>query len=279
MTRIRDIAMTGALALAPALPAAAGTPQIVAESGAMVPSYSAAADLVLKSPLIVDATIRSATRIQGPEAASVARDRARFYIEVDVGVLIRGNAAIAPRLGYVADVPLDFRGRPPKLRKQRVLLFARAIPGSVAQIQLTDLDGQRNWVPEVDALVRRIATEAAATSAPPAITGIGNAFHVPGTLPGEGESQIFLTTASNDSISLLVLRRPGEQPRWTVALGEIVEDAAPPPPRDTLLWYRLACGLPATLPDTSLGAEEPANAAIAREDYAFVIGALGPCRR
>ena len=113
----------------------------------------------------------------------------------------------------------------------------------------------------------------------PAITGLGNAFHVPGTLPGEGETQIFVQTATGAPISLSILRRPGEQRRWAVALGEVVDDAAAPPPRDTLLWYRLACGLPRMLPPTSVESEDPANAATAREDYAFVLQQLGACRR
>jgi hypothetical protein len=127
--------------------------------------------------------------------------------------------------------------------------------------------------------VRRIVRELVDPAAPPAVTGLGNAFHVPGTLPGEGETQIFVQTATGAPISLSILRRPGEQRRWAVALGEIVDDAAGPPPRDTLLWYRLACGLPRALPAASLTEQEPANAALAREDYAFVIEQLGPCRR
>src|SRR5690349_17678710 len=57
--------------------------QIVAESGAVVPAYPAVADLVLSAPAVVDARIRSATRIKGAEAASVAPGHARFYVEAD----------------------------------------------------------------------------------------------------------------------------------------------------------------------------------------------------
>jgi hypothetical protein len=80
--------------------------------------------------------------------------------------------------------------------------------------------------------------------AAPRITGIGRAFHVPGNLPGESETQIFLQTADSRPVSLSVLRRPGETPRWAVALSEIVDEAAVPPAPGTLLWYRLACTLP-----------------------------------
>lgn len=265
-------------AVSPALlpPAAA---QLVAESGVVLPPYAQIADRVVGAPTILDVRIRSATRIKGPEAANVAAGHQRFYVEADVLALIRADAPLPARVGYVVDVPLDARGRAPKLNKRRVLLFARPVAGQPTMIQLTTLDGQRDWSAELDALIRRIAREVVAPDAPPAITGLGNAFHVPGALPGEGETQIFVQTANGAPISLSILRRPGEQKRWAVALGEIVDDAAAAPARDTLLWYRLACGLPRALPATSLVDAEPDNAAAAREDYRFVLEQLGPCRR
>ncbi|HVF94339.1 MAG TPA: hypothetical protein VM900_08490, partial [Sphingomonas sp.] len=190
-----------------------------------------------------------------------------------------GTGGVPPRIGYVVDVPTDADGRTPKLKKQRVLLFARPVSGSPGQVQLVGTGGQFIWTAAADARVRRIAADVVAADAPPAVTGIGNAFHVPGALPGEGETQIFLTTADNRPVSLSVLRRPGEPPRWAVALSEIVDEAAAPPARDTLLWYRLACALPAALPDRSTASLEPAEAAIAREDYAYILAALGRCGR
>jgi hypothetical protein len=279
MFRPRIVSLCAAFfAASPALlpPAAA---QLVAESGVVLPPYAQIADRVVGAPAILDVRIRSATRIKGPEAANVAAGYQRFYVEADVLALIRADAPLPARVGYVVDVPLDARGRAPKLNKRRVLLFARPVAGQPTMIQLTTLDGQRDWSAELDALIRRIAREVVAPDAPPAITGLGNAFHVPGSLPGEGETQIFVQTANGAPISLSILRRPGEQKRWAVALGEIVDDAAAAPPRDTLLWYRLACGLPRALPATSLADAEPENAAAAREDYRFVLEQLGPCRR
>ena len=115
--------------------------------------------------------------------------------------------------------------------------------------------------------------------APPRLTGIGRAFHVPGSLPGESETQIFLQTAGGRPISLTVLRRPGQQPRWAVALSEIVDEAAAPPAPDTLLWYRLACTLPAALPPQSLSEASAEEAQAIRADYAVVIDGLGRCTR
>jgi hypothetical protein len=266
------------LVLSACVPAGAQPTRIQAQSALPAPSYAVTAGQVLAAPLIIDARVRSASRVKDAEAPGLTPGRARFYIEADTLALIRGGTALPARISYLADVALDSRGKAPKLKKLRVLLFARPIAGQTAQVQLTGADSQREWSAGLDALVRSIARETLAADAPPAITGIGNAFHVPGSLPGEGETQIFLTTATGQPISLQILRRPGAQPRWSVSIGDIVDESAGAPPKDTLLWYRLACGLPAQMPASSLDQEEPDNARIAREDYATVRRELGPCR-
>ncbi|WBH16821.1 hypothetical protein [Sphingomonas radiodurans] len=264
--------------LAPLGVAAQQRPPAGLAAPAALPSYADIADLVIASPVIVDAAIRSAARIKGAEAATVPPGSTRYYVEADVTALIRGPGAIPPRVGYLLDVADGFNGRQPKLKKLRVLLFARPVAGSASQLQLVTPSAQRPWTPDTDALARRIAGEVIASGAPPVITGLGSAFHVPGSLPGEGETQVFLTTRDSRPVSLSILRRPGEEPRWAVALSEIVDDSAGPPQRDTLLWYRLACGLPPALPARSTQSLEPADAAVAQEDYRFVIEQLGPCR-
>lgn len=257
------------------LPLSAQQPVVAAES-APAPPYPVIARLVLEAPLIVDATIRSAQSLKGMEATGVAAGMSRFYVEADVTALVRGASGLPSRIAYVVDLPLDARGRPQKLKKRRVLLFARAT-ANPAQVQLVDKGAQRDWTPALDTLTRRIATEAVAANAPPEVTGIGNAFHVAGALPGEGETQIFLKTRDNRPISLSVIRRSGERPRWAVAFSEVVDESATAPQRDTLAWYRLACTLPQQLSESSLATAEPADAAQAREDYGFVLQQLGPC--
>ena len=281
---IRPLLLAAALPLAslPAptgLSAQVGRPSETAVPDGSQPGYADLADLVLASPVIADATIRSAARIKGAEAAGLAPGLSRFYVEADVAALIRGAAGLPPRVGYLVDVAPDARGRVPKLKKARVLIFARTVPGSPDQLQLSAPDAQLAWTTSLDARVREIGRAALAADAPPAITGVASAFHVAGSLPGEGETQLFLRTADQRPVSLSILRRPGERPRWSVALGEIVDEGAGPPARDTLLWYRLACDLPAALPAESVASLEPADAAIAQEDYRFVIESLGPCGR
>lgn len=270
----------GALALlvvsVPVLAQHAPDPAPAAPVSAPLP-YSFHADLVLAAPVIADVTVRSAARIKGAEAAGVAPDATRFYVTADVRALIRAPASLPQRIGYLVDVPASRDGHTPKLRNARLLLFARAAATGADQLQLVSPDAQLDWTPERDALVRRITRSVIAPDAPTRVTGVGSAFHVPGSLPGEGETQIFLQTADSRPVSLSVLRRPGEESRWAVALSEIVDEAAAPPARDTLLWYRLACFLPATLPEMSTASLGEADAAQAREDYRFVLTRLGAC--
>ena len=263
-----------------ALPAAA-PPAAAQQAPATVATtlgYADLADLVIASPLVIDATIRSASRIKGAEADGLAAGRTRFYVEADVGTLVRGASAIPARVGWIVDVAPDWRGRTPSLKKRRVLAFARPVAGRPGQVQLVEPDAQHDWSTALEQRVRALASEIVAPDAPPVVTEVGNAFHVPGALPGEGETQIFLRTRDNRPAALSVLRRPGEQPRFSVALSEIIDDAAAAPRRDTLLWYRLACALPATLPERSTASLAPEDATQAQADYAFVIEQLGPCR-
>ena len=251
--------------------------QIRQEPQSGLPSYATVATAIVSAPLVIDARIADLIRIKDNAAPGLTAGRARLYVQAEVLALIRGSSALPTQISYLADVPLDSRGKVPKLKKQRVLLFARPVTGRPGEVQLAGVDDQYAWSPELDALTRRITRELLAADAPPAITGIGNAFHVPGALPGEGESQIFLKTANGAPISLQILRRPGERTRWAVSLGDIVDDSAGQPKRDTLAWYRLACGLPKALPAEAVSAETPDNADAVRQDYQAVLRDLGPC--
>lgn len=277
MFGIRKCAVGALLMFTPVTAIMAQTAQIPPQSAVQLPSYARTARLVIGAPLIIDARIRSADRLKPADSPGLASGRIRYLIEADVLALIRGRNALPTRISYLVDVGVDSRGRPPKLKKLRVLLFARPIAGQPAQVQLTGLDSQQSWTAPYDAQVRGIVREVVASDAPPAVTGIGNAFHVPGSLPGESETQIFLSTSTGLPVSLQILRRPEQRPRWSASLGEIVDDSAGAPPKDTLLWYRLACGLPRQLPDSAVASEDPANARAAREDYALVVRDLGPC--
>jgi hypothetical protein len=235
--------------------------------------------MALVAPIAAGAEIRRATKLKGAAAAGVPAGHVRFYIEADVKTLIRGAQGLPARVAYLADVPLTAANQTPKLRKARILLLANSVAGKPGELRLISPYAQLPWTPANEAQIRAVLKAASDPAAPPRVTGVGKAFHVPGSLPGESETQIFLVTDDSRPISLAVLRRPGELPRWAVSLGEMVDDSAAPPARDSLLWYRLACFLPRTLPEASSADMTPEEANAATTDYALVIDGLGPCQR
>jgi len=264
------------LPLAIALPVAAGMAATALPYGGLPTHYGYVelADMALAGPIVIAADITSAVALKPKAAPDVPAGKTRYYVEAAVRALISGRADLPPNVRYLVDLPADLHK--PKLKGTPVLLIAAttAVPG---ELRLVGPRAQIPRTPENEAQLRAILTAKVAPDAPPAITGITRAFHVAGTLPGESETQIFLRTADSRPISLSILRRPGEQPRWAVALSELVDDSAVPPKPDTLLWYRLACGLPATLPENATDGLETADATAARNDYQVVLSGLGPC--
>ena len=238
--------------------------------------YADVADLFAGAPIVLRAKIISATRIKAPPTPSGA---VRFYVEANVVSLIRGPQAVSPRLVWLVDMLPDSRGKIAKLAKADVLVAALPVAGRPGEIRLAARDAQPFWNPTLETRVRNIISSVATPDAPPAITGIASAFHTAGTVTGEGETQIFLSTVTTAPISVSVLTRPGQPKRWAFAVGEIVDESAAPPMPDTLAWYRLACFLPRALPDAAVGELPASDADAARTDYGFVVEALGVCPR
>jgi len=265
--------------------AAASDSQLAAagQSAAAAPpaaawTYADLADLSLTAPVAAHVRVRRAVALKPAEAGNVGAGRTRFYVVADLVALIRGAEGLPRQVSYLADVSNE-GGKAPRIRKNsEYIVLARTVPGKAGELQLVAPNAQLPFTPDRADTLRSIMRDAAAADAPPRITGIGRAFHTPGTVPGESETQIFLQTADNRPVSLSILRRPGATPQWAVALSEVTDDAAAPPPPNSLLWYRLACTLPPALPDPSL-AEAPEHADAIRADYQLVIAGLGRCAR
>ena len=244
-------------------------------------TYADLAELALPAPVAAHVRLNRATALKSEAASGVPAGHTRFYIEAAVVSLLRGSSTGMPgEVSYLVDVPNDASGKAAKLRKKdEFILFASPVRGKPGELRLPSADAHIRYTPQTGERIRVMLREAAAAGAPPAISGIGKAFHVPGTLAGEGETQIFLQGADGRPISLNVIRRPGQQPQWAVALGDIVDEAAGPPARDTLLWYRLACTLPASLPRQSFEEADAAAASAIAADYRLIKERLGPCTR
>lgn len=267
-------------ALAAALIAAAAAPAESQAPPAPTPTYADLADLALAAPVAAQVRIAEAVAVAAERAPGLKPGMARFYVQAGLVSLIRSPQSLPARLSYLVDLPRDSRGKAPRLRKgSEFLLLAAPVAGRPGELRLVAPDAQIAFTPERAATLRSIIREASSASPPPRIAGIGRAFHVPGAIRGESETQLFLQTAGGTPVSLTVLRRPGQTPVWAVALSEIVDEAAEPPAPGTLLWYRLACGLPRALPRQSLAEADPEAAAAIEADYRLVLERLGPCVR
>ncbi|WP_234031831.1 hypothetical protein [Porphyrobacter sp. SLTP] len=274
-----SIMATAWLALVP-VATHAQVPAPIAASASDGPTYADLATFSDAAELVIRAQIRRQTTLKPDRAPGLAPGFARLYIEANTLALIAGRSTVGGTLAYLVDVPLDAKGKVPKLKKREVLLFARSVPGRAGEVQLVSPGAQLTYTPELEARLRPILTELyAGASTPPRITGISDALAVQGTLTGESETQIFLATENRSPVSITVLRRPGQRPQWGVSWGEIIDSAARPPAPETLRWYRLACALPAQLPSNANLAREPEERRLAAADYAFVREALGPCVR
>ena len=260
--------------------AAAAAPRDSGAPSAADLSYADLADLALAAPVAAHVRVAEAIAVKDGLASGLRPGFARVYVQADVVALVRAPATIPGRVSYVVDLPRDPKGKPPKLRKgSEFLLLAAPVAGRPGELRLVAPDAQLPFSPASAQRLRAILREASAPAPPPRIAGVGKAFHVPGSLPGESETQIFLQTADQRPVSLTILRRPGQTPQWAVALGEVVDEAAAAPAPESLLWYRLACGLPPRLPAQSLSEAEAGTAGAIQADYRLVLERLGPCIR
>lgn len=238
-------------------------------------SYADVADLAGHADVVAVARPRSLAKID-PKAMASPAGMQRFYVEAQVQSLIRGEAGLPNRIFFLLDLPLTTK--PSSVKSQTLVLFGRmgTRPG---EFQLLSSEAMLPWSPATEAKVRSITTELVAKDAPPEIARVVEAFHVEGTVAGESETQIFLSTRSGRPVSLSIIRRPSEEPRFGAALGEIVDEAANLPAPDTLLWYRLACGLPPALPMAAAMKLDASGAEAAAGDYRSFMGKLAPCTR
>lgn len=284
--KLSGMIVAGAVLFAPCIDA----PHALAQSGvssektstqtpAQAATYADLVSLAERSAMVVRAEIRRQAEVERERSPGLAPGFARLYIEARTLALVAGNSGVGESLAYLVDVPLDARGKAPKLKKREMLLFANPVPGRSGSIQLTGKNAQLAWSPPLEQRLRPILTALVARDAPPVVTGISDALAVKGTLTGESETQIFLETQDRSPVSISVLRRPGQRPAWGVSWGEIIDSAARPPRSQTLEWYRLACALPAQLPSSANLARDPQTRRLAEQDYSFVIEQLGPCTR
>lgn len=258
---------------------AAAQSVIPAAASAPGPSYADLADLADSAPLVLRAQLRRLTALEPERARGVRPGWGRFYIEGKTRTLIAGNTAMGEGLRFLADLPLDARGKPPALKGKDALIFAREAAGRPGEIQLVAPDALVAWDAALEARLRGILVELNGADVPARVTGVREAIHVPGTLAGEGETQIFLSTRDGSAASITVTHKPGLSTHWGASFSEVFDPEARPPARDTLAWYRLACFLPRRLPPRVNVSATFDDQMRADADYAQVVKDLGDCGR
>ncbi len=242
-------------------------------------TYADLADFAESASLVALVEVRDQAEVEPERSPGLAPGMVRLYVEARTEALLAGRSALGESVVYLADVPRDAKGKVPKLRKQRFLIFADPVPGRPGSLQLVDQGAQVPATPATEQLARTVIAALAEPGAPPAVLGVRDVMSVPGNLVGESETQLFLDTETGAPVSLTVVRRPGMEPTWGVSWSEIVDQSARPPEPQTIAWYRLACFLPERLPADAFLQEDPTSRQRAEADYRFIVEQLGGCPR
>ncbi|MEJ2409235.1 MAG: hypothetical protein P8Y48_07810 [Novosphingobium sp.] len=268
-------ALGGAILAISAIPAQAQVPGPEAPE----PTFADIAGLADSAGLVVLVAVTKMIRVENERAPGLKPGYGRFYMEARTQALLTGKAPLGESVRYLVDLPLDARGKPPKLKKQSVLLFAHAVPGRPGELRLVSPTAQWVRTAAIEARLRAVLKSLVSPDAPAKVTGVRELFYAPGNLAGQGETQIFLKTEDGSAASITVRHSGNGPPVWGVSFSELLADLGHPPLPDTLAWYRLACFLPDVPPPGANVSEGFAAKRQAESDYRMVLGDLGVCRR
>ncbi len=236
------------------------------------PDFAVVADFTSAAPVVVEARIARAERLPDRDSPGLAPGHARLLVTAALDSAIVAPTAIPAELTWLWDAPLDARGKLEKRKNLAIIAWVN-VPDPNGKTRLIAPNAQQPWTASLDATVRGIATEQKSGTVP-VFTGVANGFRADGTVAGESESQFFLTSADGRGATMVVTARPGMVRRVTVARGDVIDESALIVKPGSLLWYRLACALPAELPATAGGGDVTLAA-----DWRAAMASLGPCQR
>lgn len=189
-------------------------PRLAAPGG-----FTELARLTLAAPTILVGKVHAVVRVGRRDAPGLAEGSRRYLVRADVVRAILAPGAVPSRVEYLWDAASPRR---PAIDDAAVLLFLRPTPGFADRFQLVAEDGQVADTPSAETTVHRLAAEARdPTLAGRRVTGVTKAFTVPGSVPGEAETQIFLRTTGSEPISLVVVSRPGEPKRYKIGRAHV----------------------------------------------------------
>lgn len=271
---LRTLAALGAAAVISVVPAYAQS-SVQPSAPSTGPSYPDLVELSKRAGMVIKARVQTISRLDPAQVRNPTALNDRFYAEAQTEALIYGRQGIGASLRYLVDLPADR----PELSGRDVLLFAWRVPDKAGDIKLVDPTAQVLWSPVQESRVRSILTELVVSGAPSPVTRVRELMFVPGTLAGQGQTQIFLDTKGGRSAAITVRHQPGSAPSWGVSFAQVAAGTGAPPPHDSLAWYSLACFLPAYPPAAANVSRSSARQEQALNDYRMVVTSLGTCNR
>jgi hypothetical protein len=244
--------------------------------------YPVAARLYLNSPVVARGLITSQSKLNKKGNASLPplpTGQGRAMLEAELQTVLKAPDALPASLKFLWQGPLDAKGKLPTFKKQTLLLFLTpATANGVTGYGLTDINSVRPWLPTEDAQLRAIA---AAAQDPAqrglAIKGVRTTFV---TMPEDANStpyvHILFSTMNNAPLAAILEKQSGQ---WMLrtTLTDLDQDAVGIQ-RQSLLWYHMACGLPAEPPAAVAKQPTEAESALARDAWSGMLEQLGPCR-
>lgn len=247
--------------------------------GQNLASYDDMMAIIIDSNLVADIIVKKVQKLPASQSIGVPVTQKRLLITANVQSLIRAEQGINSEIKFLYDAPVDSRGKVPKLKKQRFFAFGRNVVNRPDFIKLSYVDSIMPYDQQTDLLIRSAITEVIAPNAAQKITGISSAFHSPGTIIGEGETQIFLNTEFRQPMAISVVSKSDQRRNWSVSTSEVIDINATEPKRRSLLGHRLACSLPQNIQSNLIESNSPTDTRKAADDYAYVRNAIGPCVR
>ena len=184
-----------ALAASLAIAVCAWSPDAAAQpvpQAAAAPTYADLVGLAEVAAVVAEVTVKDQVVIPPERAPGVPSGRVRLYLTTQTVRVLKGPGALGGSVNYLADVPLDIRGRPPKLRKQTFLIFANPVAANPGQLQLVSPQAQLLLTPAIEERTRGVIGQLVGPQIPPRITRVHDVISVAGNLAGESETQMFV---------------------------------------------------------------------------------------
>ncbi|MDF2640286.1 MAG: hypothetical protein K0R64_3270 [Novosphingobium lindaniclasticum] len=241
-------------------------------------TYVDTVELSKKAELIVLARVTHMEPVTPANSGSLSPVHRRYYAEANTRALLYGQNGIGGSLRYLVDLPADASPSAADLTNKDIFLFASHVPGRPAELKLVEPTAQQLWSPERESRLRAVLRSLVSPRRSAPVTRVRELAFVPGSLAGEGLTQIFLDTKKGRA-TISVRHQPDNRKTWGVSFTEVAGRDPLPPAQETLEWYDLACFLPPSPPQSAYVSGTFAAKQQAYSDYRMVLASLGPCER